>query len=388
MNNPIDTLVDSYTQEICSRLPEWNHSGAKYDADVAKQKLNFATKMTELKTYLHENNITDKKQVLREMDLVIAKNVPDEHVRIIVADEEHRAAHQAISQDENLKYKIPPQENNNLINSDKTFHKKQLFTLIAPSKPDETANILVAEKQIGNRKVGIVAVDSFMIEYSNADELKKVDKIADYILEQSKNWNDVVFDFRGNGGGDASIIKQIGERMAGKKLEYADKIEVIDKTFADRGGPPEQYMQKASDKTFTGNVYVLQDGGNSSAADGAIWMLRQMDNCTTIGENTFGAFAGGDVKKHKIEDGTLLIGNTYRERYLADGTKIEEGKGIPPDTGCASKNAYDMAITLVKKTNMQTYSLNTNRKNLSISHNKSLQFKTLADIKRSREYNK
>ena len=389
-NNRINVLIDTCTQEICSRLPEWNHQNAGQNAEVAKQKLNFTAKMAELKNYLQENNITDKTHVLRKMDLVIAKNVPDEHVKIIVAGEEHRAAHRAISQDENLRYKIPPQENNNLINSDNTFHKQQLFTLIAPSEPDEIANILVAEKQIGNRTVGVVAVDSFVIEYSNPDELKKVDKIADYVLEQSKNWNDVVFDFRGNGGGDASIIKQIGERMSGKKLEYADKIEIIDKALADREGPPEQYMQKASDKTFTGNVYVLQDGGNSSAADGAIWMLRQMDNCTTIGENTFGAFAGGDVKKHKIEGGTLLIGNTYRERHLPDGTKIEEGKGIPPDTECVSKNAYDMAITLIKKTNMQMYSLKKDKANSSVNSRNNLQsrliFKTLADVKQNREY--
>lgn len=389
--DPINRLVDGYTMKICSLLPEWNHSEAGKDAEAAKQKLNFAAKMTQLKAFLHEKNITDEKQILRAMDLVIAKNVPDEHVRIVIDGEEHRAAHQAIAKDDKLQYKIPPQEKHNLLNSAKTFHKQQLFTLVAPSKPDEIVNILVAEKKIGNRTVGIVAVDSFMIEYGNADVLKKVDKIADYVLEQSKNWNDVVFDFRGNGGGDASIIKQIGERMSGKKLAYADKTEIIDKALTDRGGPPEQYMQKANDKTFTGNVYVLQDGGNSSAADGAIWMLRQTDNYTTVGENTFGAFAGGDVKKHKIEGGTLLIGNTYRERYLPDGTKVEEGKGIPPDIKCASENAYDMAITLVKKTNMQMYSLKTDKANLSANQRDNMQIKTtlktLADIKRDREYN-
>ena len=389
--DPVNRLVDGYTVKICSLLPEWNHSEAGKDADVAKQKLNFAAKMTQLKAFLHEKNITDEKQILRAMDLVIAKNVPDEHVRIVIDGEEHRAAHQAIAKDAKLQYKIPPQENHNLLNSAKTFHKQQLFTLVAPSKPDEIANILVAEKKIGNRTVGIVAVDSFMIEYGNADVLKKVDKIADYVLEQSKNWNDVVFDFRGNGGGDASIIKQIGERMSGKKLAYADKTEIIDKALTDRGGPPEQYMQKANDKTFTGNVYVLQDGGNSSAADGAIWMLRQTDNCITVGENTFGAFAGGDVKKHKIDGGTLLIGNTYRERYLPDGTKVEEGKGIPPDIKCASENAYDMAITLVKKTNMQMYLQKTDKANLSANQRNNMQtkptLKTLADIKRNSEYN-
>ncbi len=383
--DPVNRLVDGYTMEICSRLPEWNHTEAGKDAEVARKKLDFAAKMTHLKAFLHEKNITDEKQILRAMDLVIAKNVPDEHVKIVINGEEKRAAYQVIAQDDKLKYKIPLEDNHNLINSGKTFHKQQLFTLIAPSKPDETANILVAEKQIGKRTVGVVAIDSFVIEYSNADELKKVDKIADYVLEQSKHWDDVVFDIRGNGGGDASIIKQIGERMAAKKLEYADKMEIIDKALVERGGPPEQYMQKFGDKTFTGNVYVLQDGGNSSAADGAIWMLRQMDNCKTIGENTFGAFAGGDVKQHKMEGGTLFIGNTYRERSI-NGRKIEEGKGIPPDVKCASANAFDMAITLVKKTNMEMHLLKVGRANSPVNHGSNRQIRTFADLKKSHEY--
>ncbi|MBR1825473.1 MAG: hypothetical protein IJ770_02695 [Alphaproteobacteria bacterium] len=388
-NNPINRLVDTYTMKILSGLPEWNHSEVSSDADVARQKLNFAAKMTELKASLNEYNIQDEKSALRAMDLVIAQYVPDEHIEIVIDGEEHRAADEYISKSPELQYKIPPKENNNLINSGKTFHKQELFTLVAPSKPDEIANILVAEKQIGKRTVGIVAIDSFMIEYSNKDVYDKVDKIADYVLEQSKHWNDVIFDVRGNGGGDATIIKQIGERMADKKLEYADKIEVINPELAIQGGPPDRYEQKAGDKTFTGNVYVLQDKGNSSAGDGAIWMLRQMDNCITIGENTHGAFAGGDVKKHQMEVGTLLLGNTYRERTMSDGTKVEEGKGFPPDVRCASQNAYEMAIVAIKKTNMQMYVLENNRD--KANQNNTLKakpnFKTLA-VKQRRDYDK
>ena len=78
-------------------------------------------------------------------------------------------------------------------------------------------------------------------------------------------------------------------------------------------------------------------------------MLRQMDNCTTVGENTYGAFAGGDVKEHQMEGGTLFMGNTYRERTMPDGRKVEEGKGIPPDIICKSKDAYQRVINLIKE---------------------------------------
>ena len=82
---------------------------------------------------------------------------------------------------------------------------------------------------------------------------------------------------------------------------------------------------------------------------GAIWMLRQMDNCTTIGENTHGAFAGGDVKRHQISDNVVLrLGNTYRERTMPNGQKVHEGKGIPADIKCSSSKAYEKALTCIK----------------------------------------
>ncbi len=387
---PIIRLIEEYAQKITSGLPEWNHSEAHKDEAVQEQKKLFADKIIELKDNLSKSNETDEKSALRAMDLVIAKYVPDEHVEIVIDGEKHRAADNYISKSPELQYKIPPKENNNLINSGKTFHKQELFTLVAPSKPDEIATILVAERQIGNRTVGIVAIDSFMIEYGNKEVYDKVNKIADYVLYQSKHWNDVIFDVRGNGGGDATIIKQIGERMADKKLEYADKIEVINPELAIQGGPPDRYEQKAGDKTFTGNVYVLQDRGDSSAGDGAIWMLRQMDNCTTIGENTHGAFAGGDVKKHQMASGTLLLGNTYRERTMPDGTKVEEGKGIPPDVRCTSQNAYEMTIVAVKKTNMRMYSLENNRDKANQNNTSKAKphLKTLADLKQRDDYSK
>ena len=341
----INELIDLYTRKICSGLPEWNHSKAKQDPDIIKQKNDFAAKMAELKTA----NITDEKQALRDMDLIIARNVPDEHIQIRIDGENRRAAD--LSPYPDLRYKIPPEENNNLILSDEKFDASELFTLTAPSMPDEKANILVAEKKIGKSRVGVLAIDSFMIEMSDAGVRDRVDKIADIVLKRSERWNDMIVDLRGNGGGDADLIKRIGERMAGKKLDYADKIEVIEKEPLSQDGPPERYMQKPGDKTFTGNVYVLQDGCNASAAEGAIWMLRQMDRCKTIGENTHGAFAGGDVKRHRIGGGTLYMGNTYRERIL-NNRKVEEGKGIAPDIRSSSKTAYALAVSAVKRKDM------------------------------------
>lgn len=336
-------LIDLYTTKIINGLPEWNHSKADADIEVQKQKNCFRQKINSLKY----KNIPNEKTLIRCMDYVIAKYVPDEHVQIRIKGEDKRAATELISKDSTLTYKIPPTENNNLINSDEEFAESKKFTLTA-SQNNETANILVATKDIDSHKVGIVAIDSFMIEMGNEQIRNEVSKIADYVLNQSKQWDDIIFDFRGNGGGDSTIIKEIGERLSAQKLKYADKIEIINKELDEITGAPDFYPQKVRDKTFSGNIFVLQDGGNASATEGAIWMLRQINNCKTVGENTHGAFAGGDVKRHDMENAVLQLGNTYRERILPNGEKVKEGKGIPADIKVKSSEAYTQTIDFIK----------------------------------------
>lgn len=341
----IDLLIDSYSEKISCGLPEWNYVGAENDFEIQKQKNNFLRRMESLK----EKGIVEEIIALRAIDYCIAKYVPDEHVSIRIKGEDRRAGYAIIAKDATLAYKIPPTENNNLIvlNSE-DFVKSELFTLTTPSDKNIQSNILVATKIQNNQRIGVIAVDSFMIEMGSEKIRTQVGQIADYVLEQSKKWDSIIFDFRGNGGGDATIVKEIGERLSGKKLKYADYIEVINAKLDEPTGAPDFYPQKSDDKTFSGDVYVLQDGGNASATEGAIWMLRQIDSCTTIGENTHGAFTGGDVKQHTMgNNAVLMLGNTYRERTMPDGTKVEEGKGIPADINCQSSDAYNKCLTLI-----------------------------------------
>ncbi len=58
-----------------------------------------------------------------------------------------------------------------------------------------------------------------------------------------------------------------------------------------------------------------------------------------------------DIILRKMKVGILYIGNTYRERYMPNGQKVIEGKGIHPDIECNSENAYNLALSLIEKTN-------------------------------------
>ena len=58
-----------------------------------------------------------------------------------------------------------------------------------------------------------------------------------------------------------------------------------------------------------------------------------------------------DIILRKMKVGIFYIGNTYCERYMPNGQKVIEGKGIPPDIECNSENAYNLALSLIEKTN-------------------------------------
>ena len=201
-------IVDTIAEKIINGLPEWNNSGAENDPKIQEQKKIFSQEMSKLK----KKEFVADNSILREIDYCIAKYVPDEHVSVRIQDEKQRAGKELIAKDAALAYKIPPSENNNLVTSNnEKFAKSESFTLVAPSDEDKKSNILVATKEQNGQKIGVIAIDSFMIEMGNEQTREQVGKIADYVLQQSQNWDNIIFDFRGNGGGDSTIIKEIGE---------------------------------------------------------------------------------------------------------------------------------------------------------------------------------
>ena len=76
---------------------------------------------------------------------------------------------------------------------------------------------------IPNTKTGIVSIPSFG---GNIDEQTQARNqfIDTFFSQKEKNkWQNIIFDFRGNTGGDSEIIKEIAERMGNTSVKYADK---------------------------------------------------------------------------------------------------------------------------------------------------------------------
>ncbi|MBQ3035204.1 MAG: hypothetical protein IJD25_04030, partial [Alphaproteobacteria bacterium] len=97
------------------------------------------------------------------------------------------------------------------------------------------------------------------------------------------------------------------------------------------------------------SVYILQDGYNASASEGAIFMLKQLPKTKSIGEATSGTYqSGATVLLPVTEDTTLIMGTKYLERYDKKGNLIQEKKGMAPDIYTPASNAMARTLTLIK----------------------------------------
>lgn len=332
-------LVNQYADFILNNLPEWNYSDAEENPQVLSQKNLFVRAIS----------LIDKTQStevqLKHLGCLVAELVPDNHIEIF--DDKNR---QLVPKNEP---KYSTLAHNLAYWSDEKLKSEKLLE-VKHYKISGAPQWMLATKLSGKSAIGIVAIPSF-----SGDALKQAQARKQFVedfftAKQNQSWQSLIFDFRGNQGGDAELIKEIGERMCGKSLKYADYFEYITPKAqspeqaqiisAQTHRRPEtlQYISSAQDK-FSGRIYVLQDRWCASASEGAIYMLSQMDNTTTIGEPTSGCFAGGACIRVPFEVGYLKIGTEYRRRSRA-GSSINEKEGQFADIKVSSAQAYETAL--------------------------------------------
>ena len=347
------SLIKQYADFILHNLPEWNYSQAVNNEVVQRQKQTFAMAVSEI----DEKTKIDSQ--LKQLGRVIKDFVPDNHIALFDSKN-----HQLVEKQEptyskrayNLAY--APSENLQNLGIQEFKHYK-----MQAGHPQW----MIATQCVGNLRIGIVAIPSFEGDSEKQTQTRKA-FIADFFEEKAKHkWQNIIFDFRGNSGGDAELIKEIGERMSGKSLNYADLCEVIQakpqdenqaKILGKKGHirpQTTQYQSQNGDK-FRGGIYILQDRWCASAAEGAIFMLSQIPNSQTIGENTSGTFAGGACTEIPFEQGRLRIGTEYRQRSR-NGREIKEKEGQLPDIEIPSKEAYSKACRIILNQQIQTLSL-------------------------------
>lgn len=348
--------IFQYAEFITQNLPEWNHLKAKDDKEIALQKRRFLMNVSKI-----DRTLPLSKQ-MEALGRLIAQQVPDKHIELydekgrqLVPKKEPEYSAQAY----NLAYKSTEEL------SELKLENVQHFKM-----QNGQAQWMIATQSINGERVGVIAIPSFGGNTALQQENRQKFVKAFFAEKEKQNWQNIIFDFRGNQGGDADVIKEIGERMSGKNLSYADVYEEIDvqpisakqaEILAAKKeivGPHQLHYEARPKDKFSGGVYVLQDGWCASASEGAIWMLLQLPHSQTIGEQTSGCFACSAPVRLPFENGSLKIGTYYCAR-IKNGFSIKEKEGMPADVSVPSDEAFCKAQNLIKarRNNQKTFDI-------------------------------
>lgn len=331
------TLIQEYTNAIIENLPEWNHSSAKSDETIQIEIHRFKEAASKIDTSINSD------ELLHLLADIIEKYVPDNHVSLKNNDGKNFKKYPFTHEQDNLSFQ--------------NLNDLGLADMSATHVQEEKDPWIIGT--IPSTKTGVIAIPSFGGNIE--DQIKKREQFINTFFEEKKKhqWQNIVFDLRGNTGGDAEIIKEIAERMSGMQVKYADKSERVDTPAAKKKKVESPFLrqtlqharhyQSSSGDKFLGSIYILQNEYNASAAEGAIYMLSQLPKSTTIGEKTSGTFAGGATTTLPMSYGSLIIGTEYRERFDKNGKQIKEKEGMVPDIPCSSENAFSKAMNMISE---------------------------------------
>ena len=138
-------------------------------------------------------------------------------------------------------------------------------------------------------------------------------------IESMKDAPAIIFDFRGNGGGDSGLSLMIANMLLDKKIQLAISRR--------REGDDYYFQAKPEKNPYLKTVVMLVDENSGSAPELLSATLQEIGRVIVIGKRTAGAVLEAVGKK--LPTGALLF-YPYGQPRTAKGIIIE-GRGVIPD---------------------------------------------------------
>jgi hypothetical protein len=134
----------------------------------------------------------------------------------------------------------------------------------------------------------------------------------------------LIIDVRANCGGAEPLAGRFAGCFIRRPVCYAKHLTRARGRFK---GPCERWLRPArSGPFYAGRVAVLTGPGTVSSCESFVLMMKQVPNCTTIGQRTAGA--SGNPKPIDLGNGVAVFVPSWQDMDL-DGTRLE-GRGVFP----------------------------------------------------------
>ena len=251
------------------------------------------------------------------------------------------------------------------------------FNMLSPRLPFSHYNLYINNEDVDGSNAIDKKKSSVEFEEKTAEtayvKIKNFstskEELADVLpkIVNNKKYKNLIIDLRGNSGGGieaASVFSKylmndfidVGyfptnkfpyqkfdsdqfDTLPEKSPETTD--EFIDYLKAGRGA--KMVFQKTKNTVFSGRIYILTDGKTASTCEPIVYVMKEKQKATIIGEKTAGAMLSGasfDVMgKYK-----LIV--PIADFYTYDGIRIDQN-GVSPNVEVVSEDALDKALELI-----------------------------------------
>lgn len=354
-NMDVLTNISYFARAISQMHPAWE----KWDENPALKKDKKLFKQAIEKLYNQQFSLAEGKR-LKGNDLLaelykIAGLLKDNHLEVFATKQKPKGEihyYQPVDQKTKLTYRPEPKGSvgKNLAFSPE-FRGEDRHTRVFNL---ETGPLVIAERVINGKKIGIIGLSTYMIQqgsFNEASQRHAFEEIVKTLKNNLSNWDNIILDVRGNSGGVPDYLQQMAEVLCGDKSLPSCVEAVSRNTYEADLRTKFYYKPKTQTKTFLKSysgkpkLTILADKETASSGEFVYPLFRQYKGTLFIGENTKGCCQYGEVNRIALPcGGALQMGSVFYD--FGDG--FIESKGHKPDINCSGRDAFQVTLEQIE----------------------------------------